>query len=60
MGHMICPDCNRLRHEGSCDPVYEDEPSDLEMLAIDAERARERYLSALEKHKKERTDAQSL
>lgn len=50
---MQCPDCKRLRHVGECEPVYEDEPDALEMLAIDAEQARDRYLAALAKHKTE-------
>lgn len=25
---MQCPMCKQLRHEGPCDPVYDDEPYD--------------------------------
>lgn len=39
---MQCPDCKRLRHNGPCEPVY-DEPDELELLAIDAAQAQERY-----------------
>jgi len=53
---MQCPDCKQYRHDGPCEPVY-DEPSLLEMLAIDAERARERYLEALAKNKEQRHES---
>lgn len=36
------------------------EPDDLEMLAIDAQQARERYLAALAKRKTENTNDQSF
>ncbi len=45
---MQCPDCKRYRHDGPCEPVY-DEPEDLEMLQIDAEQAAKRYLDALKR-----------
>lgn len=51
---MQCPDCKRLRHNGPCDPVYE-EPDELELLAIDAAQSRERYLRALEEKQHERS-----
>lgn len=56
---MQCPDCGGYRHPGPCTKSYwpEPEPDDLEMLAIDAERARERYLEALAKHKEQRHES---
>lgn len=54
---MQCPDCKRLRHAGECEPVYEDEPDMLEMLAIDAEQARDRYLMALAKRQAEERES---
>jgi hypothetical protein len=48
---MMCPNCRKLRHDGHCDPVYEDEPDDLEMLRTDAEMAVHRYRAERNKQK---------
>jgi len=51
---MQCPDCGKLRHPGTeCDPVYEDEPDALELLAIDAVNAVRRYREERNKRKAE-------
>ena len=49
---MQCVDCRRLRHDGECEPVYEDEPDTLEMLRIDAIQAVARYWDAKRKEQK--------
>ncbi len=46
---MQCPMCKGYRHDGPCEPVYDDE-QDLEWLALDAAQANDRYLKALERH----------
>lgn len=51
---MQCPDCKHLRHPGPCEPQFE-EPDILELLAVDAEMAVERYHREME-----RRDAEGL
>lgn len=41
---MQCPDCKRLRHNGPCDPVYEDEPEDARQFYEDRELERAKDL----------------
>lgn len=43
---MQCPDCKRLRHNGPCDPVYEDEPEDARQFFEEMELAKAQELVA--------------
>lgn len=53
---MQCPMCRKLKHSGPCDPVYlDDEPAtDLEMLEMEFERAKDRLEEYRRKHPEEK------
>jgi len=51
---MQCPDCKRLRHNGPCEPVYEDEPTELDLLEMDYEFAKARFEAAKAAAKEQR------
>ena len=55
---MQCPDCKQYRHDGPCEPVYEDEPDTLEVLAIDALAAVRRYREERNKRKEAQHEVQ--
>lgn len=54
---MICPNCNRLRHDGPCEPVFDDSAYELEGLKMDIEMAKGRYEAALKRAAENHKDA---